>query len=239
MKTAPPLHTWVETADGSATLLSHRFNEHCHSLCGAREETHHHYLEGCEVRTLLQTHRPCKVLEVGFGTGLGWLETAKLAHETTGELDFLSLELDEDLVKWVLPEAKLHEFGGLRFYEHQIPNARLRVVVGDARQTLPLVNEQFHAIYQDAFSPRKNPTLWTTEWFTLLASKALPQARLATYSASISIRKSLIGAGWGVSNGPKFGTKRRSTRAILGGLSDPTIVEELALHPIGMLKDLP
>jgi tRNA U34 5-methylaminomethyl-2-thiouridine-forming methyltransferase MnmC len=239
MKVAPPGHTWVETADGTPTLLSHRFDEHCHSLCGARAETQHHYLEGCEVRELLKQHHPCKILEVGFGTGLGWFESARVAEELHGQLDFLSLELEEELVKWMLPDAKLVQLGVLRYYEQVSPHARLRVVVGDARTTLPQIDEKFHAIYQDAFSPRKNPTLWTHEWFSLLAQKASPEARLATYSASISIRKSLMAAGWGVFNGPQFGTKRRSTRAIFGRLSDPSIIEELALHPIGMLKDAP
>lgn len=238
---APPGHTLVQTDDGSTTLHSLRFDEACHSPAGARLETRLHYLKGCRVPELLAEHPQVRILEVGFGTGLGWQETCALARQVpTSFLHFTSLELDEELVRWALPEATRHHDGERVWYQQDVDRARVLVIVGDARATLPVWKdrlEKFHAIYQDAFSPRKNPTLWTRQWFELLGSLGLPAARLATYSASISIRKALHAAGWGVYPGEAFAHKKSSTRAQWGLPSDPTLIAELQRHPAPALTD--
>ncbi len=238
----PPRHRLVMTEDGSTTLHSELFDESCHSTAGAREETRVHYLQGCHVEEWLTQNSIMHILEVGFGTGLGWQETHLFAQKITNAfLNFVSLELDEDLVKWALPEATRHQDGKRLWYQQDFPRAQLKVIIGDARITVPQWFEhleKFHAIYQDAFSPRKNPTLWTTEWFALLGQLSHPGARLATYSASISIRKALHAAGWGVYPGEAFARKKASTRAQWKCPSDPDLLIELAKHPTPALKDL-
>lgn len=238
---APPGHTLIITEDGSTTLHSQRFDESCHSTSGAREETRVHYLEGCRVHELLTQHSHVHLLEVGFGTGLGWQETLKLAQKVSATfLTFVSLELDEELVKWALPQATRHQADERVWYQQDFGHAQLKVIIGDARVALPLwINhlEKFHAIYQDAFSPRKNPTLWTTQWFELLGKLSHPGARLSTYSASISIRKALHAAGWGVYPGEAFARKKSSTRAQWGVPSDANLLTELDKHPTPALTD--
>lgn len=238
---APPGHTLVITEDGSPTLHSQRFDESCHSTSGAREETLVHYLAGCRVHELLTEHLHVHILEVGLGTGLGWQETLALSQTVpTSFLTFVSLELDEELVKWALPEATRHQADQRIWYQQDFPRAQLKVIVGDARVVLPLWKpalEKFHAVYQDAFSPRKNPTLWTTQWFALLGGLAHPGARLSTYSASISIRKALHAAGWGVFPGEAFARKKSSTRARWNLPGDPALLAELATHPTPPLTD--
>lgn len=236
----PVGHRLVETADGTPTLFSERFNEACHSLDGAAQETREHYLRGCRVEELLASLPQVNVLEVGFGTGLGFRLTRELAVAYPAcFLNFVSLELDEELVRWALPHAERGEEEGSRVYRDSSPTHRLTVLVGDARATLPRYHalERFHAVYQDAFSPKRNPTLWTTEWFTLLGRLSHPQARLSTYSASVAVRKALHAAGWGIGRGPGFGKKRTSTRASWQTPSDQAILEELRQHPAGPLRD--
>ncbi len=239
MSRIPPRHRLVLTEDGSASLHSERFDETCHSLAGAREETRLHYLKGCEVEELLISRQTVKILEVGFGTGLGWNESLALAEAYPSRLEFVSLELDEDLVRWAAPEAQRHERQGQIWYRLDRGHHRLNVLVGDARTTMPAWTEapRFHAFYQDAFSPKKNPTLWTVEWFHLLGSLAEPGARLSTYSASVSVRKAMVEAGWGVTPGERFGQKRASTRAQWGAPSDAGILEQLARSPSVALRD--
>ncbi len=238
---APPGHTLITTEDGSTTLHSQRFDETCHSTSGAREETRVHYLEGCRVHELLTKHSHVHLLEVGFGTGLGWQETLALSQQVSATfLTYVSLELDEELVKWALPQATRYQADQRVWYQQDFPTAQLKVIVGDARTTLPLWRarlEKFHGIYQDAFSPRKNPTLWTTQWFAVLGSVSLPGARLSTYSASISIRKALHAAGWGVYPGPAFARKKSSTRASWNEPSDAGLIAELEKHPTLALID--
>lgn len=237
----PAGHKLLITEDGSPTLFNEAFNEACHSTSGASLETQVHYLQGCQIEALMQAQPEIHILEVGFGTGLGWRETLKLKEKFPDcFLHFYSLELTEELVRWALPEGNLVAAGNKLAIEFAAPGAKLKVIIGDARQTLLDWGEalpRFDAIYQDAFSPRRNPTLWTTEWFKLLGSLSKPGARLSTYSASTSIRKALIAAGFGVTAGEAFARKKSSTRARWQMPSDENLLMELAKHPIQALSD--
>ncbi|MFP5459169.1 MAG: MnmC family methyltransferase, partial [Bacteriovoracia bacterium] len=155
-------------------------------------------------------------------------------------LSYTALEIDEALVRWVLPRAERVDRDGLVTYSESSPTHHLSVLVGDARQTLQHFNpdHRFHVIYQDAFSPKRSPSLWTKEWFALLGSRSHTHAKLSTYSASIAVRKALHAVGWGISAGTGFGAKRTSTRASWQSPSDQAILEELKKHPVGPLSDL-
>ena len=232
----PPRYQLVTTDDGSQTLFSELFNEACHSTAGARAETRFHYIEGCRLSETLEIFDEIHILEVGFGTGIGWLETLEfLKTYPHKKLKFISLEMDEGLLEWSVPEAKK-----ISDHTYQLVdmNCELQVLIGDARHTIKsLPTEFFHAIYQDAFSPKRNPTLWTHQWFTDLKRIAHESCTLATYSASVSIRKSLMKAGWSVYEGPAFAQKRSSTRANLSGLMNEDFLSKLNTHTIMALDD--
>lgn len=247
---APPHHQWVETSDGSYTLFSEKFQEACHSTSGAKEETKLHYLKGCSIAEKINTLDQLTILEVGFGTGLGFLETYELLKESSKPWHFLSLELDQDLLEWFRLQQTEHPFlkslhwtqsGSFSRLEAKSEMRTLTILCGDARQTLAeyanLFNIQWNAIYQDAFSPKRNPILWTTEWFSLLKTFASSDCKLSTYSASNSIRKSLLAAGWSLSSGEKFGPKRTSTRADLSGVSEAEILLQLERSPTPAMTD--
>lgn len=242
----PPHHSWIETEDGSLTLFSDYFQESCHSTSGAKAETILHYFNGCEVDKKINTHSPLNILEVGFGLGVGFLTTYELLPKNKN-YHFVSLELDKNLLEWFKEQHLTHEFlknlkwvGNILSCENEF--IKLTILCGDARITFPrwIKNEdiKFQAIYQDAFSPKRNPILWTKEWFELLKSSASLDVILSTYSASSSIRKSLHETGWSLRPGDKFGTKRTSTRAYLDRESDPEILEQLKHSPVPALTDL-
>ncbi len=174
------------------------------------------------------------ILEVGFGLGLGLITTWEMTKDLPAKIHFLSLEIDPELVKWFHEEYKDHPL----FHD---PKFSFEILVGDARAELPAYVEkkkpQWDAIYQDAFSPKRNPVLWTREWFTLLKENSAPDVIMSTYSASSSIRKSMIEAGWKLSPGEKFGPKRTSTRARLSGETDPSIRDSLLRSPVEALSD--
>jgi tRNA U34 5-methylaminomethyl-2-thiouridine-forming methyltransferase MnmC len=249
-KTLPPNHEWVETEDGSFTLFSKAYAEACHSSTGAKTETLLHYVSGCEIEDKIQSPLGLTILEVGFGLGIGFLTTYEVLKKTGKPWSFISMEIDEELLKWFCHEHRDHEFlkhlqwknlKEHKFLEAQHDGVELVILCGDARKTLPLYAEafepQWNAIYQDAFSPKRNPVLWTVEWFTLLKDFAHPSTVLSTYSSSSAIRKSLLEAGWSLQSGDKFGPKRSSTRARLEGKSDPEILERLERSPVPALQD--
>lgn len=246
MKLPSSHYKWVATEDGSNTLHSELFGEACHSTTGARAETLLHYIQGCQLIERHSQYPKLEILEVGFGLGIGFLTTL----ETLGSRSpwhFVSMEIDPDLVRWFLNEYAHLEIIKNATWMHEklvtakFENIELTIVVGDARVEMPLFleneNFHFHAIFQDAFSPKRNPMLWTVEWFNLLREHSHPECILSTYSASSSIRKSLLSSGWLVSKGHKFGPKRSSTRATLKGVSDEEILKHLALSPVVAIRD--
>jgi ABC-type multidrug transport system fused ATPase/permease subunit len=80
------------TDDGSPTLVQRCSDDAMHSGCGAVTETQHVYLQSSGVAHRLQQGLATRVLEVGFGAGLGWLLTADAALAGGAPLFYLALE---------------------------------------------------------------------------------------------------------------------------------------------------
>lgn len=239
------LYHFVETEDSTLTLYSEAFSEACHSTHGAKAETKQIYLEGCKLKekcALLGPDNTLKILEIGFGTGLGILETKNYLKELDHrKATFVTTEIDQNLVDHIMKTDSFKNFGPIQkevigTTDNQIWKTKselfeLIILIGDARLTLshPQIIGTLsgvEAIFQDAFSPKRNPLLWSVEWFSLLKNHwAHSHCTLSTYSASNSIRKALKQAGWAVEIAPGFGPKRQSTRATPGG----EISTELAL----------
>lgn len=249
-------YTVVPTEDGGPTIFSEFFQEHCHSLSGSRQETTKIYLQNTGLLAKARERSPLFLLEVGTGPGLGLemtleaLQTQLVAAETT--LSYVGVELDADLFMFgILKFAQLgklvwtrNQLSGLDFFLGHGVGVTAMVLIGDARQTLPLFHQlypthRFSFIYQDPFSPPKNPTLWTKEWFELLKQVSSLEVTLSTYSSSASMRKAMVQTGWAISNGGGFGKKRSSTIAKLQGSSCPDVLLHLEKSPAAALQDTP
>lgn len=226
------------TDDGSDTYFSKLYGEHCHSSAGAKTETLYHYIEGCKIAQRLKHENPFRILEVGFGTGLGYLLTKEIADESERKIEFVSFEIDLELIRMFEQKYQLQfEQRSKNTYTLSEKWIELKVLLGNAREQVKAPLEKFHAIYQDAFSPRRNAILWTSEWFKDLYHLSHKNCIMSTYSASSSIRKSMIAAGWKISTGGKFGEKRDSTRAFVTGQSQLEILEKLKRSPVKAITD--
>ncbi len=242
----------LETEDKSKTLYSGHYDEACHSLSGAVEETLHNYVHGCEVPQRISNYECFNILEVGFGLGVGVISTINYLQENCPKtpIHFISLEIDEALIQWsktnlqfsnkdfgLWQTIELNDHNSLRYFEGEYENVKLTILIGDARKTLPKAYDlglipEIHAIYQDAFSPKKNPSLWTVEWFELLKKISHEENILSTYSASSSVKKSLVKAAWIIEKAPGFGPKRASTKAKLYGEMSEEVALNLSRSPI-------
>ncbi len=82
------------TDDGSRTLRDRLLDETFHSGCGALSECWYVYLLNSGIHDLLLQcpTEPVRVLELGFGTGMGWLITAAAAYAHGAPLHYVSLE---------------------------------------------------------------------------------------------------------------------------------------------------
>ncbi len=218
----------VNTDDSSKTLWSERFNEHCHSISGARGETNHNYIQATSLLEKVKIKKHITVLEVGHGTGIGYHQTALMIEQNFSpcSLEFISMEIDEQLVEWskqqnyqtlnVFPKISSLKKNSAGNYHCHTPSGKYTVLVGDALATLPKHLAQIppiDIIYQDPFSPKNNPTLWTKEWFELLYHVAAPNCVMTTYSSAGKVSKAMIEAGWQVEKFPGFAKKKEGIRA--------------------------
>jgi tRNA U34 5-methylaminomethyl-2-thiouridine-forming methyltransferase MnmC len=239
----------IKTEDNSETIWSEYFDENCHNTSGAIAETIYNYIEGCEVLDQIKKFQPLSIFDVGFGPGLGLkILSDSIHHIPATMVNYYSVEIDEALVLWSIKNTfseisyEACEVDSLKFYQFIVGNITAIVFIGDARITVPkaLKNElisPLHVIFQDPFSPKKNPTLWTVEWFSLLKELSHPKVIMSTYSSSISIRKSMIKAGFTIINRKGFGQKRTMTKALLDGQTAFELMEQLNKSPILELHD--
>ncbi len=191
------------TADGSYTLYSKEYGECYHSVRdGALTEAlHKHVLPAFSFADT--TH--LNILDICFGLGINTLAT--LYHferqERVRSLAIYSPELDSDLLK-ILPSLEYPE--ALKPYlsilqslienkEYRSENITIELFVGDAREYVRKLKD-IDIVYQDAFSPKKNPSLWTVEYFEDLFRCTSEDAVLTTYSIATPVRLALDEAGW-------------------------------------------
>jgi chorismate dehydratase len=246
------LYKLIKTDDNTETVWSEYFSEACHNLSGARDETYHNYIHGCHLPDFFNLNQPLHILDVGFGVGMGLaclIEFVETNSFATTPIHYTSIELDDSFALWTLdkylPELKLlkNNLHDLEYLRGTYKNININIFLGDGRITLPCAFDKkllpkFNIIFQDPFSPKKNPTLWTVEWFKFLKQSSLENIRLATYSASVSIRKSMVAAGWVIENHRGFGNKKSMTQASLSGSIKSELLEQLARSPAQELHDL-
>lgn len=244
----------IQTDDQTKTVYSEYFDEACHSLSGALDETLYNYINGCHIKQFLESNLECVVLDVGFGLGMG-LKALSLELDKypsyKDKITYFSIELDEDFFLWAMKELFSHlniqkiSVNSLTYYQFKtdgIHPIEAIVFIGDGRKTLVDAHHlklipPINAIFQDAFSPKKNPALWTVQWFTFLREISSITVNLSTYSSSISIRKSMIAAGWSISNHKGFAQKKTMTKANLRDETSTEIMAELSRSPALELSD--
>ena len=202
-----------------AIPVSRRFDDPYFSLSGGLEETRHVFLSGNGL-----PGRLCDgfhIAELGFGTGLNLLATL-LAHKGPGQVQYTSFEAypmaAEDIARALAAFPALAEIAPpfLRQWaagttELQFPNLTARIVLGDARKTLPAWKGQADAWFLDGFSPAKNPELWSPDLMAEVARHTAPGGTFATYTAAGHVRRALAEAGFSVARQPGFGRKRHMT----------------------------
>jgi len=79
---------------------------------------------------------------------------------------------------------------------------------GDVAQVLPQLLLRADAFYLDGFSPACNPDMWDPHQLSRLNRLAAPGATVATWSYARVMRDALTQAGFELSRGPGFGSKR-------------------------------
>ena len=212
----------ILTADGSHTIFVNGMDEPYHSTHGALQESRHIF-----IKHGLQTvkKKSVRILELGFGTGLNALLT--LIESIPLDLDIYYHAVEkypladseysrlnyEKLVK-ESPKGTLKGFHTCPWGENvQITdNFTLFKEKADFRSMNP--PPHMNLIYFDAFSPDKQPELWTSTIFDTIARAADPGAILVSYSSKGLVRRAIASSGFEVHKAEGPPGKREMIRAI-------------------------
>ena len=197
------------TKDNSYTFFNEEYQEAYHSLTGALEEAQKKYVEPLEVK---DGH--C-ILDICFG--LGYNTFAAMQHAK--HLTIIALEKDTEILQnlqileinqtynTIIKEvAKKHTY--------KDDNYEITLLLGPAQETIKKISEKVDIVFLDPFSPKKNPELWTKEFFQDIYKTMKPGAKLATYSCARTVRDNLKAVGFTVIDGPSVKRRGPSTNAI-------------------------
>ncbi len=203
--------------------VSEQFDDPYFSIHNGLAETEHVFLAGNDLPARFQDG--FHVAELGFGTGLNMLAVWKAWEQSgqTSPLRFTSfeafpmevaemtraLEAFPEVAPWAARFLAQWQGGGAL----HLDTLHLDVVIGDARETLPVWAAQADAWFLDGFSPAKNPELWGEDLLLAVAEHTVEGGTAATYTAAGFVRRGLENAGFTVERTPGYGRKRHMTRA--------------------------
>lgn len=216
----------IETEDGTKSIRSLKYMETMHSTSGAYEES---LLKHVFPSRILECEKPeLNVLDVGCGIGYNILallnEFEKL--NSSSFLSITSLENDFSFVPLMnnisFNDSRDTLFGFIKTAmangEYTGRNFKISIMSGDARRLIKQISDiSFDAVFQDPFSPAKNPELWSVEFFKEISRVIEKNCILTTYSSAAHIRMALLEAGFNIGMGPSVGKKREGTLATIAG----------------------
>lgn len=223
----------VRLPNGAHTVFAVEYGEQMHPGLGPAAEAEWLNVRQLRLRERLVRHTGTFVVwDVGLGIAANALTLLRLTRDLPAPLHVVSFDHTTDAAEFALAHA--HTLEHLRGYE-----GSLRALLSERRvefqDGVRRVCWQLHvadfpswlareaalalprpdAIFHDAFSPAKNPAMWTLPLFArmfALLDPARPCA-LATYSRSTLVRVTLLLAGFFVGRGAPSGRKEETTLA--------------------------
>jgi len=196
----------ILTEDGSHSFFVPEIDECYHSSHGAIQESKHIFIEA----GLKQCSKSeFKVLEIGFGTGLNAFLALIEAERSTKKIQYTSLEKYpvevQKALKLNYPEELLPEKRSCFEQLHNSPwNEKVQISQSFSLKkietdfTCHIFNDQFDVVFFDAFSPEKQPEMWSQERFELIFKHCNAGAILTTYCAKGIVRRTMQAAGFNV-----------------------------------------
>lgn len=200
----------MSTGDRSLTFFNKKWGEHYHSMSmGAYSEAlHKHVLPPLLLRPEILSLPRIRILDVCFGLGYNTLVSLKEYRNRAfkGVLEIYSPEIDQELLAQLYDFKYPLELAETTPYLYQLldsqsvfeENIRIELFIGDAREYLRVIPRDFDIVYQDAFSPTRNPLLWSVEYFADLRAILKNEGIVTTYTQSSIMRCGAHLAGFNV-----------------------------------------
>jgi len=216
----------IQTADGSSSLISAKFNESYHSKHGAIQESQVVFIDAALTPKIQAKTSSLSILDIGFGSGLNALmtllhtknsstkihytavEAYPISHDTAQELNYSNIlncqDLQSSFIEMHDAEANtLVELSTNFFFKKQI----------EYFENIKDIN-QYDIIYFDAFAPSSQPELWEKPLLEAMYNALKKDGILSTYCAKGVFKRTLKSIGFIVEGLPGPVGKREITRAI-------------------------
>jgi tRNA U34 5-methylaminomethyl-2-thiouridine-forming methyltransferase MnmC len=197
----------IITGDGTKTLFSCEFNETYHSTRdGALYESMEKHVK--PAFRFQKDKSTLVILDICFGLGYNTLATLFYIreHNLSTKLHIISPELDKSLIESLSSFDYPKEFDEFKniikelsqnfYYEDN--QFKIEILIGDARVLIPKISKKIDILYQDAFSPKQNPLLWTKEYFADIRALSSEDIIITTYSTAITTRMGLYENGYSI-----------------------------------------
>lgn len=216
--------TALKTEDGTSSFIDNIIGETFHSQYGAITESRHIFIQsGLE---FLKPKYSVNILEIGWGTGLNSFLALEWQKQNKINMNYFAIE------KFPLKMEEAKELNYSSFitevsheeimkFHSQSWDISLEVIPGfflhkssQDIANLKLEKNYFDIVFFDAFSPDKQPELWTEQVFKTIFTSMKNGSVLTTYSVKGDVRRAMKSAGFLVEKilGPVG--KREISRAI-------------------------
>jgi tRNA U34 5-methylaminomethyl-2-thiouridine-forming methyltransferase MnmC len=177
------------------------------------------------------------------------LATLYALQSSSKKVRIVSPEMDEQLVRslehFTYPKvfAPFKQIITHLSQHDQYENDRLSIslFIGDAREFLQENQQKFDVVYHDAFSPEKNPILWTQEYFNDISRSLKEDGILTTYSTALRTRIALEQSGLGVylNTGEGYRNATVASKSALHDYEKVDVAHKMACNPgVEALKDV-
>ncbi len=214
----------------------------------AEGESRHVFLDGNRLRSRWQSLLPGSrftIGELGFGSGLNFMQTLRLWQELPTQdsrLHYIAFEqhplTHADMLRlhgrWPdcaeISQRLLQQYPDHTAGCHRLQlaaNVILDLYYGDASAQLSATAAFAHCHidcwYLDGFSPARNPQLWQPQLLARIAALSSHGTTLSSYSVAGAVRQKLAAAGFSVQKLPGFGRKREMLYATLTQPEEPAV----------------
>lgn len=214
-----------DTHDGSHTVFSENFGFTYHSKFGAVTESKHVYIDaGLRFKAVRKTK--INILEVGLGTGLNAYMTFLESLRRNLTVSYVGVEaypVDIAIAKSLNFIEHLDNQGFENIFDqiHEVEWNKTNKLHPQfsLHKSLTLIEDfeienEFDLIYFDAFAPRAQPHLWSSQIMKKMYRALKKDGILVTYCAKGDAKRAMKSAGFIVEKIPGPPGKREMTRAM-------------------------
>ena len=194
------------TKDGSKTLFSPKFQEHYHSISGAKLESEHVFIN---MGLNYIQKKEITIFELGFGTGLNAILTYIEAKRKNLKINYLAIEkypveietalkLNYHLLSNNIQSSEFKKFHTIEWNKKYNFNEYFSLTKIKNNFLKYNFENKIDLFYFDAFSYNSQPELWSENIFTKIYKAMNFDGILTTYASKGIIKQNLKKAGFSI-----------------------------------------